>query len=41
MVEGFFLGFDEKGFLRLEVEGEERLMASGLLSPAVAAGSES
>ena len=41
VVEGFFLGFDEKGFLRLEVEGEERLMASGLLSPAVAAGSES
>lgn len=39
-VEGLFLGFDEKGFLRLEVEGEERLMASGLLSPVVAAGSE-
>jgi BirA family biotin operon repressor/biotin-[acetyl-CoA-carboxylase] ligase len=28
-VEGRFLGFDDRGFLRLDVEGEERLLATG------------
>jgi BirA family biotin operon repressor/biotin-[acetyl-CoA-carboxylase] ligase len=28
-VEGIFLGFDRSGFLRLEVEGEERRMSAG------------
>lgn len=32
-IEGVFRGFDAKGFLRLEVDGEERLLASGLLAP--------
>ncbi|MDA8019321.1 MAG: biotin--[acetyl-CoA-carboxylase] ligase [Thermoanaerobaculia bacterium] len=32
-LEGRFRGFDERGFLRLEVDGQERLVTSGLLSP--------
>lgn len=28
-VEGRFLGFDDRGFLRLDVEGEERLLSTG------------
>lgn len=28
-IEGLFKGFDERGFLRLEVDGEERLLAAG------------
>lgn len=35
VIEGRFRGFDDKGFLRLEVGGEERLIASGLLTPSV------
>lgn len=31
-IQGIFLGFDDKGFLRLEVDGEERLIGSGLVS---------
>ncbi len=31
-VEGLFKGFDERGFLRLEVAGEERLLAAGEVS---------
>ena len=34
-LEGIFRGFDDKGFLRLEVAGEVRLIASGLLSRTV------
>ena len=33
-IEGIFRGFDDRGFLRLEVDGQVRLIASGLLSPA-------